>query len=238
MIIAYIVVGVGLCMLLVEFFFPGRPWPKVKTWWFRAILLNSFQILTVFAGGKLWNNWLSHHRLWSSENMGIVGSGFLGYLIITFIFYWWHRFRHDSDFLWRWLHQIHHSAQRIEVMTSFYKHPFEILINSVMIGAVLYLGVGVTPEAAIFANILMGIGEMAYHWNISTPYWLGFFFQRPESHCIHHQDKVHHYNYSDLPLWDILFGTFRNPRKWKAKCGLGTKAEHRLKEMLAGKVVA
>jgi sterol desaturase/sphingolipid hydroxylase (fatty acid hydroxylase superfamily) len=44
---------------------------------------------------------------------------------------------------------------------------------------------------------------------------------------------VHSYNYSDLPLWDMLFGTFRNPRRWKARCGFGAD-EHRLLAMLCG----
>ena len=50
----------------------------------------------------------------------VTGGALLGYLAITFIYYWWHRWRHQSDFLWRWLHQVHHSAQRIEVITCFY----------------------------------------------------------------------------------------------------------------------
>jgi sterol desaturase/sphingolipid hydroxylase (fatty acid hydroxylase superfamily) len=45
---------------------------------------------------------------------------------------------------------------------------------------------------------------------------------------------VHSYNYADLPLWDMLFGTFRNPRHWEARCGFGPVNEHRLREMLFG----
>lgn len=64
-------------------------------------------------------------------------------------------------------------------------------------------------------------------------FWLGFIVERPESHRIHHQEGVHAYNYADLPLWDMLFGTFRNPRHWDARCGFGSN-ELRLAEMLAG----
>lgn len=56
------------------------------------------------------------------------------------------------------------------------------------------------------------------------------------SHLVHHQDGLHAYNYADLPLWDMLFGTFRNPREWNESCGFG-KRETRLLEMLAGKDV-
>jgi sterol desaturase/sphingolipid hydroxylase (fatty acid hydroxylase superfamily) len=68
---------------------------------------------------------------------------------------------------------------------------------------------------------------------VPTPYWLGFFVQRPESHCVHHEEGLHHYNYADLPVWDWMFGTLRNPRSWDARCGFG-EAEYRLGEMLRG----
>jgi len=35
-------------------------------------------------------------------------------------------------------------------------------------------------------------------------------------------------------MWDMLFGTFRNPKKWDARCGFGPAAEFRLGEMLRG----
>jgi sterol desaturase/sphingolipid hydroxylase (fatty acid hydroxylase superfamily) len=43
--------------------------------------------------------------------------------------------------------------------------------------------------------------------------------QRPESHCLHHEYKIHGRNYSDLPLWDMLFGTFANPQRFTGKVG-------------------
>jgi len=49
------------------------------------------------------------------------------------------------------------------------------------------------------------------HANLKTPRWVGYLVQRPESHAVHHERGVHAYNYSDLPLWDMVFGTFRNP---------------------------
>ena len=39
----------------------------------------------------------------------------VGYLAITFVYYWWHRARHQSDVLWRVLHQLHHSPARLEL---------------------------------------------------------------------------------------------------------------------------
>lgn len=127
--------------------------------------------------------------------------------------------RHEIGFLWRWFHQVHHSPQRIEIITSFYKHPFEMIINSVMSSFILFVIMGLNAEAASIAIFITGIAEFFYHWNIKTPYWLGFIFQRPESHCIHHKENWHRNNFSDLPLWDMLFGTFYNPKTFEDRCG-------------------
>jgi sterol desaturase/sphingolipid hydroxylase (fatty acid hydroxylase superfamily) len=62
--------------------------------------------------------------------------------------------------------------------------------------------------------------------------------QRPESHCIHHQAGLHRYNFSDIPLWDMLGGTFRNPRRWEASCGFGPEGEGRLAAMLLGRDIS
>jgi sterol desaturase/sphingolipid hydroxylase (fatty acid hydroxylase superfamily) len=234
MTIFFVVLSFAVVMIVVEKIASGRNWPRVRGWWWRAILLNAVQVGAVWLAGVGWNGWMVRHRPWSADRLGVLGGGLLGYFAITFIYYWWHRWRHESGFLWRWFHQVHHSPQRIEVITSFYKHPFEILINSILSSAVLYFGVGLSSEAASLAVLLSGLAELVYHWNVRTPYWLGYIFQRPESHCVHHQEGVHSFNYSDLPIWDMLFGTFRNPRDWHARCGFGAEGEIRLPEMLIG----
>jgi sterol desaturase/sphingolipid hydroxylase (fatty acid hydroxylase superfamily) len=221
-------------MMLVEMRQPGRAWPQVSGWWVRALLLNGVQGVMVLLAGVVWDPWLARHRLWSATEFGVTNGAILGYLVITFIYYWWHRWRHEVSFLWRWFHQVHHSPQRIEIVTSFYKHPLEIFANSILSSVIVYLGVGLEPAAAAEAVLLSGLAELFYHWNVRTPYWVGFFFQRPESHCVHHQEDVHSYNFSDLPLWDMLFGTFRNPRSWNVHCGFGADRETRLMAMLLG----
>jgi len=234
MLIFLIVLGAAILMMACELARPGRSWPQVTGWWFRALLLNAVQVGSVFLAGIAWDGWLTQHRPWSADDLGTIGGAVVGYLAITFVYYWWHRWRHEYDFLWRWFHQVHHSPQRIEVITSFYKHPFEIVTNSVLSSVIVYWIVGLGPEAAAGAILLSGLAELFYHWNVPTPYWLGFVIQRPESHCVHHQAGLHSYNYADLPLWDMLFGTFRNPRKWDARCGFEPERELQLGRMLAG----
>jgi sterol desaturase/sphingolipid hydroxylase (fatty acid hydroxylase superfamily) len=171
MIIFWIVLAAAVLMIIIERRSAGRSWPLVRGWWARAILLNGFQVGAVWLAGVAWNGWMLRHRLWSADKLGTWGGALLGYFVITFLYYWWHRWRHQSSFLWRWVHQVHHSAQRIEVITSFYKHPIEILLNSVLSSGILYLGVGLAPRAASMAVLLTGIAELFYHWNVRTPHW-------------------------------------------------------------------
>jgi sterol desaturase/sphingolipid hydroxylase (fatty acid hydroxylase superfamily) len=234
--IPLIVLGVAVVMIAVEIMTPGRRWPKVAGWWTRALLLNGVQVGVAYLTALILDPWFAERRPWSADELGPTGGAIVGYLAITFIYYWWHRARHASSFLWRWFHQVHHSPQRIEIITSFYKHPVEIVGNGILSSAIAYLLVGLSPQVSTYAVLLTGLAELFYHWNVPTPWWIGFIIQRPESHCIHHQSGVHGYNYGDLPIYDILFGTFRNPRHWDARCGFGAR-ELELGRMLAGRDV-
>jgi sterol desaturase/sphingolipid hydroxylase (fatty acid hydroxylase superfamily) len=75
------------------------------------------------------------------------------------------------------------------------------------------------------------------HANINTPRWLGYIVQRPESHTVHHAREIHGSNYSDLPLFDILFGTFKNPKTYNHETGFYNGASGRMKDMLLFKDV-
>ena len=66
-----------------------------------------------------------------------------------------------------------------------------------------------------------------------------YIVQRPESHSIHHGISIHKYNYSDLPLVDIIFGTFRNPTQEEVpQTGFYKGASKRVVDMLLCKDVS
>ncbi len=232
-----IVLGLAIVMIAVEPLSSGRRWPAVKGWIPRALALNATQAAMVFVTGVTWDRWLPELRLWDASSLGLIPGALLGYLVITFVYYWWHRARHEIPFLWRWFHQVHHSPQRIEIITSFYKHPIELLANGALSSLVLYVLVGLDPGAGALAVAFTGVAELFYHWNVRTPYWLGFLIQRPESHCVHHRAGWHRSNFADLPLWDMLFGTFDNPRRFDSACGFGPAGEAQLGPMLLGRDV-
>ena len=185
--------------------------------------------------GPLWDEWLMEHRFWKIESMGASLATAIAFLVMTFVSYWQHRIKHMIPALWRYLQQINHSPRRLELLTSFYRNPLEILLNMFVISLVLYLVVGAPQQVAVDAVLLLGLTDMFYHWNIRTPRWLGFIIQRPESHCIHHCTGVHAYNYGDIAIWDILFGTFKNPASYSGASGFEGAGEGRVLAMLLGK---
>lgn len=69
--------------------------------------------------------------------------------------------------------------------------------------------------------------------NVRTPRWVGFVFQRPEMHRIHHQHGRHKNNYGDITWWDMLFGTYENPEEWTRTCGFDAEMEEQLGPMPA-----
>jgi sterol desaturase/sphingolipid hydroxylase (fatty acid hydroxylase superfamily) len=97
----------------------------------------------------------------------------------------------------------------------------------------LVLLVGVTPAAATNILLLTTWFSVFQHSNVKTPRWLGYLVQRPESHTVHHARGLHRSNYSDLPVIDLLFGTFENPKNYTQETGLYPGASSRLFDLLA-----
>lgn len=106
-------------------------------------------------------------------------AGGLAELFITsFVFYWWHRATHASDLLWRVFHQLHHSARRIEVLTSFYAHPLDSCAAMLLSVISSYWVLGASPAAAAVALGLTAAFDLFTHADIRTPRWLGYVLQR------------------------------------------------------------
>jgi len=230
----YLLASIAGLMVAIERLWPGQALPSVRHWGLRLLLVNAAQLGIVILVGFIWDKWLDRASLFHiSDHMGALPSAFVTYFIATFVYYWWHRLRHESSFFWKLCHQLHHSVSRIEVLASFYKHPVEIFINSIIGAVLVYTIMGCSVTAAAWYTAMAAIAEYFYHWNVKTPRWIGWLVQRPESHRVHHQHRHHTQNFADLPIWDMLFGTFYNPEVAPARCGFDRRKEDRVVEMLA-----
>ncbi|MBD8524990.1 sterol desaturase family protein [Pseudomarimonas arenosa] len=231
----FVVAIAAALMLAVEQHIPNVRQPKVQGWIARLIVLNAVQVAIVYIGALTWDGWIPQWHLFNAAQLSTPLGIALGYLTVTFVYYWWHRARHEVPLLWRWLHQVHHSPVRIECLMSFYKHPLEIFLNGLLSSWLLHGLLGLSASSAAVVVVMTGVAELFYHWNVRTPYWLGFIFQRPEMHRRHHARDWHRSNYSDLPIWDLLFGTFDNPRATPPACGFANGAERELHHLLLGR---
>lgn len=221
-----------LAFFTLERVFPGRHLPNSKGWYIRAIALNLVQLGVTLVTGKLWLSLFLGHSLFGLSSLHVpFAEGAVGWLVATFFFYWWHRVRHRNGF-WVLLHQIHHSPTRIELLTSFYKHPLEIFANSLLSALVLYGLLGISIEGAFWYNFFAATAEYFYHSNFKSPHWLKYIIQTPELHSIHHQLDVHSYNFADLPIWDKLFGTYRDTNTFTPACGFSGEKEQKLVDMM------
>jgi sterol desaturase/sphingolipid hydroxylase (fatty acid hydroxylase superfamily) len=223
--------------LLFERIKPGRILPKIKNWYYMALMINVIQLIITLLTARLWIEIFGEISLFKIRNwQSEILQGFFGWLIGTFFFYWWHRVRHMKGF-WLIFHQLHHSPSRIEAVTSFYKHPIEILADAILSALILYPLLGCSLMGMFWYNCFAGIGEYLYHSNIKTPKWFRYFIQTPELHSIHHQYNVHKYNFGDITIWDRIFGTYKDTTEFVERCGFPKDAEHKLKEMLLFKDV-
>jgi sterol desaturase/sphingolipid hydroxylase (fatty acid hydroxylase superfamily) len=223
--------------LLLERIFPGRVLPNSPNWYLRVLGINLVQIFISLSTNNIWSEIFPNHSLFHTSKIESPAvEGLIGWFVGTFFFYWWHRIRHAQG-LWRIFHQLHHSPQRIEGLTSFYKHPLEILSDAILAAVVLVMLLGASTEAIMWFNLYATVGEYFYHSNVKTPDWVRYFIQTPELHSVHHELDVHKFNFSDFPLWDKLFGTYKDATGFAPKCGFPRNNERKIFEMLVFKDV-
>ncbi|MBX7218621.1 MAG: sterol desaturase family protein [Blastocatellia bacterium] len=227
-----------LSYILVEKFIPGWKLPQVSGWATRIAILTGCQTVLTVALGFLWEVSLNKG---SMLDLGCyvhpLTGGALAYIVSTFVYYWWHRARHQSAFLWRVLHQLHHSPRRMEVLTALYRHPLEVVLNAVIGSFLVYTVFGLPPEAPVYYGLFTAAGQFFVHLNVRTPRWVGYVFQRPEMHRLHHAYGYHASNFGEIVWWDMLFGTYVNPAEAPVRCGFEAGQEEQFWGMLLGEDV-
>lgn len=231
----FIVVGLlALCELVA----PGRRFPERRRWRIKGVAYFAAYLFIATLVPSALDSWLGRFQVFDLTHLGLGAGTLVGVLVLELVSYAWHRALHRVPFLWRWFHQMHHSAERIDVFGAFIFHPFDVVGFSVMGSVALVLLVGVSPAAAGLANVIVFAAVVLGHTNLRTPRWLGYLVQRPENHSLHHQRGLHAHNYADFSIIDAVFGTFANPKSWQGQAGFYDGASERVGEMLRGRDVS
>ena len=188
--------------------------------------------IMLFFGGKFWGDYINKPLRIATiavivqELNPIIGQGifptsihpllqvFLLLSINDFFRYWYHRWMHENEFMWRW-HAIHHSSERLYWFNGTRSHPIEGLVQGLLWG--IPLAFIQAPVEIVFVTSLMGrtIGRFQ-HTNMDV--LLGpfdYIFSSPRNHRYHHSKNIEEGNSNyggDVIFWDILFGTFYMPK--------------------------
>lgn len=222
-----------LAMLAIESIWPARSFPPRRGWrWLGIGFLVAIGTAGAVVPLLLPLEWMEQHRWIDGSGLGITGGALVGWVVLSAISYAWHRASHAFSPLWRFGHQLHHCPQRVDISGAALFHPTEMVIQVLFQLFVSVIVLGLTPLAAAWVGYIAAFHGLFQHWNVRTPQWLGWLIQRPEAHCVHHRQGVHAWNYSDFPLWDILAGSWRNPREFNGRCGFEGDAERRWAAML------
>ena len=219
-------------LIVWEEVFPARKLPKIKFWRLKGLL---FFFAFFFVASYLpifIDPFLAEFQLFNLTHLGVFTSSLIGLIVYELVMYAYHFTMHKFDFLWRTFHQVHHSAERLDAYGSLFHSPLD-MIGFTLVGSVSFtLLIGLPPQSVTILLFIVNFLAFFQHANIKTPQWVGYIVQRPESHSIHHGKGIHKNNYVDLPIIDMLFGTFQNPKSYQKETGFYNGASSRMIDML------
>jgi sterol desaturase/sphingolipid hydroxylase (fatty acid hydroxylase superfamily) len=174
-------------------------------------------VTAVVAGGvaitTTWGSRTTPDRFWRHRLLPSSGTGPLAVLLAIvgwdFIYYWNHRFMHESRYMWA-LHVVHHSSEHYNLSTALRQPVADVLGTSLPYGALCLAGI--TPELITTAR---GVNLLYQFWiHTETIGRLGpseAVLNTPSHHRVHHGSNARYLDRnhgSILILWDRLFGTF------------------------------
>jgi len=209
---------VFLLFFLLERLYPAREIKRANSFWLALMAVNALAVIWIQVAIYVYADLTTHGLFNLTDNP--VAAGLIFYFIYSFISYWYHRLRHSTYLLWRFVHRFHHSSPQMETAIAFYKHPTEYIVNTCVI---LSLGwcLSMPVESIALALAIEGCLECFHHSNIKINKklnWIGWNIQTPEMHLIHHEYGNHRYNYATF-LWDTIFRTARISTEWNGKLG-------------------
>lgn len=231
--ISLAVMAMYVTLYIWETWFPRlRHLPRITNATFRGILgFVVFLLLSTYLP-LITDEYLSSYQLFDLSELPLGAQVITGLLVYQLLLYMWHRTMHRSEVLWRVFHQMHHSSEKLDIPSTFYFSPMDIAGLTFLGSIVFALIMGVDPRAATVIILFLSFLSIFQHANIRTPVWLGYIIQRPEQHAVHHSRGVHAHNYSDFPIYDLIFGTFKNPADHQGEYGFYLGASTRVLDML------
>ncbi len=142
------------------------------------------------------------------------------FILIDFIFYFYHRISHRSRFLWA-IHMSHHSSEEMNFFVSF-RQAWLGPISKIPFFMLLPL-IGLDPTMIAVAGVISTLWGVIGHTQVINKLGpLEWVFNTPSHHRVHHGSNLQYIdkNYGNLLIiWDRFFGTFE-PENEPVKYGM------------------
>jgi sterol desaturase/sphingolipid hydroxylase (fatty acid hydroxylase superfamily) len=154
---------------------------------------------------------------WRSNGIAGLAISVIAYGVVwDFFQYWFHRWQHVSPTLWP-SHRVHHSDESVNTTTALRRSLLEAILIFIFILVPTVLVAGVDEVAAPIAFAVFYGWGFFNHANVRLSLGpLTRVFSGPQWHRIHHglDPEYRDRNFAAyFPIFDILFGTYRAPRK-------------------------
>lgn len=131
------------------------------------------------------------------------------FFVDDFAYYWFHRFAHETRFLWNY-HVVHHSSRHYNFSVAVRQSWFSGTVHWIFFAPIMLLGF---PP---WMFVTMHGFNLIYQFWIHTRFvgrmgWLEKVINTPSHHRVHHgvNEQYLDRNYAGvLIIWDRMFGTF------------------------------
>lgn len=135
-------------------------------------------------------------------------------LVGDFLYYWVHRWQHNSRWLWP-IHELHHEDENMNVTSAGKFHWLDsITMHILLVVPAIFLPRPLTtiPMLYVLRSARTAFEHLAIPLHFGQLNWL---ITSPSGHRIHHSKLPEHENSNFAavwPIWDVLFGTYVAPR--------------------------
>ncbi|MDB5986986.1 MAG: sterol desaturase [Nevskia sp.] len=176
----------------------------------QTMIVPMISVATVLAVNTAGGGWI----VLPAAGLALLPAFLLYAATLDFLEYLFHRLQHRIPMLWA-MHSLHHSDVSLNASTTNRHYWAELGIK--MLSIYLVAGLLFKPGAPILgAYAFVSFYNVFAHMNIRVGFgrWWTL-MNSPQYHRIHHSIRPEHQNCNFaalLPVFDVIFGTYRRPR--------------------------
>jgi sterol desaturase/sphingolipid hydroxylase (fatty acid hydroxylase superfamily) len=159
-------------------------------------------------------SWVYQFRLFDIDWQGSVLLIFLAYILVDFVFYWYHRAIHVIRFGWA-AHVTHHSSQYFNIGTALRASFADAPMEPIFIAPLALLGI----DPIILIGTL-SINHLYQYWlhtqHVPKLGIIEWVFNTPSHHRVHHGSNLQYCDKNfggTFIIFDRIFGTFAEEKE-------------------------